>query len=1078
MSSRRLSRSQNVIPKHYDVHLTTDLDSGQFCGSVKIDLIVKQHNQTSIKLDASHLLIELSSISLIIISSSIQIDCTVEVNESNETLEIRLTNEQTFSFDIPYRLIINSFSGHVTTQNHIGFYRSTVDILSYNDNNSNEMSIVKKHYGITQMSPTHCRRVFPCFDEPSLRATFDLTLDIPRHMQALSNMPQLYAQDNLLNSGTKRIRFQQTPSMPTFLLCFVIGEFDMIQAEPVERLKKDSGLSPIELTAYTLPGRKHEATFALNCAHKALHYYADLFQIDYPMSKLDLVAVPDLFYPAMEDWALILFKEEEMLINEDHAVSVQYRNVCQSVTHEIAHQWFGNLVSIHWWNDVYVVEGFAKWFEYLATDYIVPEYNVFSEFFSTQFVRYFDYCINILHSEADDIDEKDFSFEGFIYSKGSCLMRMLHLFVGQNHFLDSTRLFLNRYSYRTATAIDFWACVEEITNLPIKKLVHSWCSKKSYPVVQVKMIGYDETTGIYDLELKQMSFCRGHNQDKKPHDKKISCHCIRTSDLICDTKRNLDLCQSIDNNDNDENWIIPITILNSQSDCLLTKFLITKNQEIIHINTNSSLQTEEQSIDNEPATKKRRSSSLTSNWLKLNVCSGGPYRVLYSSDMLEQLTQAIVKQELNTFDRFNLENDMYALAMGGFTSLVDYLRLLLNAYVNELDDELVWKDIESNIIRIGTLLEYDKQLFDFYRQFVICFHQNLYQRLGLTSNANNELESVARGRLRCFLLVILGTIGHDPTIISNARERLLIYLNDPSTTVLWPICAIVAHHASDSDLNNLFKLWEQCPRRDDRLRCAYGLSYIQEPSQIERVLNLFSTNNSTNTNNTNNNGNSIRLHERIECYKGFCLSKQGRYYYQRYIEDNWLSLRTSYNDEYLEALVRETFGYFSTKDEAIRIEDFFLSYETFHQKYKMNLKETPATPCTRIAVHLCLDDNELLSMNKNSLSSPIHHHRSIVPNKVKEVASIIAHTTRTRAALLERDRDDLFAFFQSNSFPILSLSSNASSQISSVSTTQVLPSCSLTLTTSGNKRKRPVSSLNASNSSPPVRNLLASDTIA
>ena len=150
---------------------------------------------------------------------------------------------------------------------------------------------------------------------------------------------------------------------------------------------------PIELTAFTLPGRKTEATFALNCARQALHYYADLFQIEYPMAKLDLVAVPDLFYPAMENWALILFKvraffsieqinidrllkEEEMLINEDHALSVQYRNVCQSVTHEIAHQWFGNLVSIHWWNDVYVVEGKSFLIELITNFFFFSEYFV------------------------------------------------------------------------------------------------------------------------------------------------------------------------------------------------------------------------------------------------------------------------------------------------------------------------------------------------------------------------------------------------------------------------------------------------------------------------------------------------------------------------------------------------------------------------------------------------------------------------------------------------------------------------------------------------------------------------------
>jgi hypothetical protein len=569
-----------------------------------------------------------------------------------------------------------------------------------------------------------------------------------------------------------------------------------------------------------------------------------------------------------------------------------------------------------------------------------------------------------------------------------------------------------------------------------------------------------------------MSFCRGHEQEEKTNDKKISCHCIKTNDLICDTKTNINISPTNNNNNNDQNWIIPITILNNQSDCSLTKFLMTNKKDILHINTNLSLLIEEKSNDNEPLNKKRRYST---NWFKLNVCSGGPYRVFYSSDMLEELIQAIIKQELNTFDRFNLENDMYALAMGGFTSLVDYLHLLLNAYINEIDDELVWKDIESNIIRIGTLLEYDKQLFDFYRKFVVFFHRNLYQRIGFISNNNINDESIARGRLRCFLLVILGTIGYDTTIISNAREQLLVYLNDPTVTVLWPICAIVAHHASENDLNNLFKLWEQRPRRDDRLRCAYGLSYVQNSSHIERVLDLFAINNSTNNN-------LIRLNERIECYKGFCLSKQGRYYYQRYIENNWLILRTNYNDEYLETLIRETFGYFSTNDEALRIEEFFLSYETFHQKFKMFIKETPSTPCTRISVHLCLDDNELSTINRNTLSSPIlQQHRTIIPDKVKEIASIIAHTTRTRAALLERDHDGLLAFFQSDSFPISSINSTATSQILSVNTTNVpnlISPCSPTMTTSGNKRKRQISSLNTSSSSPPVRNLLASDTSA
>ena len=493
------------------------------------------------------------------------------------------------------------------------------------------------------------------------------------------------------------------------------------------------------------------------------------------------------------------------------------------------------------------------------------------------------------------------------------------------------------------------------------------------------------------------------------------------------------------------------------------------------------------SFDLEPAessageTTRKGTRSLSSSWLKFNSCSSGPYRIFYSSTLIEQLIEGIRRNELNTFDRFNLENDMYALAMGGFTSLVDYLRLLLQGYVEESDEELVWKDIESNLIRIATLLEYEEELCQFYRQFILHFHRSLFQRLGFTAD---QQESVAKGRLRCFLLVILGkdprvmdvakvslpcpvgTIGNDPAVITYAREQLQLYLTDSDVTILWPICAIVAHHASDADLNHLFQLWEQRSRRDDRLRCAYGLSYVQSSTHIERVLHLFA--NYSSSSSTANSSHSLRLHERIECYKGFCLSRQGRVAYQRYIEKNWLALRANYTDEYLEALIRETFGYFASADEAKQIEEFFLFYEAFQGK---SSRETPSTPCTHIAMHLSLDDQELSTLTRTSLLSPlVAHQRPIIPNKVKEVASILIHTTRTRAALLERDRENLRRFFQSN--PSISICVNSHPQSNFLPSTLIHPS-------GQHKRKRRLSSLPpSSSSSPPVRNLLASDATA
>jgi hypothetical protein len=319
-------------------------------------------------------------------------------------------------------------------------------------------------------------------------------------------------------------------------------------------------------------------------------------------------------------------------------------------------------------------------------------------------------------------------------------------------------------------------------------------------------------------------------------------------------------------------------------------------------------------------------------------------------------------------------------------------------------------------------------------------------------------------RLSC---TISGTTGNQSSIIDYAREQLAIYLTDPSVSVIWAICAIVAHHASDMDLNNLFQLWEQCSRREYRLRCAYGLSYVQNSSHLERVFEFFAHQSSTNHNNCQ----TLRLQYLIKCYKGFCLSRQGREYYLEYMENHWLSLRANHTDEYLEALIRETFRYFASENEAQRIEQLFLVDDVIDSKTK-----TPSTPCTRIAVHLSLDDQELSTLTRTDLLSPSVASRSFIPTKVRDVASSLVHTTRTRAMLLERNRDKLLKYFQSDLFV---------ERTSSTSTydkrhdTQMLPSClSTSPTNNGHKRKRRLSSLTTNHSSPPVRNLLASDATA
>ena len=381
----------------------------------------------------------------------------------------------------------------------VGFYRS-----AYKDQDGNNSFLMS-----SQFEATDARRAFPCWDEPNLKATFDVTLIVDRKHTALSNMDVVEEKDvEIGGSPFKAVVFATTPIMSTYLLAFAVGDFDYVETTARPKLPADA--KPITVRVYGVKGQSKLGHFSLDVAAKTLEFFSEYFNIAYPLPKMDMIGIPDFGAGAMENWGLVTYREVMLFFDEKTSSSSVKQSVAYVVGHELAHQWFGNLVTMDWWGELWLNEGFATFVGWLSTDHLFPEWKIWTQFVTSDFARGIS-LDSLRTSHPIEVDVKSPAeisqiFDAISYSKGASVIRMLNAFLGGNTFMNGVRAYLKKFAYANATTIDLWTSLSEASGQDVVSLMKVWTRETGYPIVSVLNEKFDAKKQELSFTLRQSRF--------------------------------------------------------------------------------------------------------------------------------------------------------------------------------------------------------------------------------------------------------------------------------------------------------------------------------------------------------------------------------------------------------------------------------------------------------------------------------------------------------------------------------------------------------------------------------------------
>ena len=722
-----------IKPIHYSLAIAPELSDFSFSAEAIVEL------EASVPVEE----VELNVLELAIWQCAVQKDgqyapCRFSVDTDKEVLTVYLP-EKTAG-----KLVLKiAYEGKINDK-MAGFYRS-----GYKEDGR------QRYIAVTQFQESDARRAIPCMDQPGMKASFDVEMVLDRKLRAVSN--EIVQEEKKTGEGRKTVKFRRTPRMSTYLLFMGLGDFEIVRDAEDPRV-----------AVLALPGSTPYGKYGAKFGRMALQFCEEYFQIPYPLPKMDLIAVPDFAFGAMENWGAITFRENLLLFYPGTTSKAGEQRICEVIAHEIVHQWFGNLVTPSDWKYLWLNESFATYCAYRIVDSYYPKWDTWGQFLVGQTDSAMsrdqltvDQAIEIPGGEHVVINS---STAPIIYSKGGSILRQVEGYIGKEAFRKGLNRYLTGHAYDNATSEDLWKSFEEASLKPVTAMMENWVGQPGYPIVEVN----------------------------------------RQDDVLVLTQKRFTCLP----NESEQTWLIPLAVRIYDKDGNSRPVEMLMDGKTAHIDLGEDAVA-----------------------YKVNSGQTGFYRTRYlNPDDLSALGTLVAQKKLNSFDRWGLQNDLFALVRSGDLDAFKYT-VFLRHYKNE-DEFLPLTSIASNLHHLHVVLDGDKRTA--VEEFGGDFAAEVLSRIG---HAPQEGEPVTISILRDQLLwhaCLYGDEEAEKFVAEKFYE--LTRGKEVHADIVKAVLQASARHEKEYALDWMKKRFASSESEHERMNIMAGLACFDEPDLIRKAL--------------------------------------------------------------------------------------------------------------------------------------------------------------------------------------------------------------------------------------------------